>query len=134
MKVKKKNMAASISGPLRSYLRKSLNFSNLLCKFRRLYSSDFSIDKLSSNSETFSGDENLKSKDPRVQKLLKRLIARNVDLDKVFKARKEPLNLPTYQLLTDEEVVQVCCCFVYNAFTFNSTDSEVCVTRAPRGL
>jgi len=106
MKVKKENMAASISGPLRSYLRKSLKFSNLLCKFRRLYSSDFSIDKLSSNSETFSGEENLKSKDPRVQKLLKRLIARNVDLDKVFKARKEPLKLPTYQLLTDEEVVQ----------------------------
>ena len=100
-------MAATISAPLRSLLRKSLNFSNLLCRFRRLYSSDFSIEKLSSNSEAFSGDENLKSKDPRVQKLLKRLIARKVDLDKVFRPRKEPLKLPTYQLLTDEEVVEV---------------------------
>ena len=100
-------MAASIPIRLRSYVRKTSNISDLFYKFRRLCSSDFSIEVLKSNSEKFSGEENTIFKDVGVQKLLKRIIQRNVDLDKVFRQRKEPLKLPTYQLLTDEEVVEV---------------------------
>ena len=100
-------MAASRSMRLQAYLRKTSNIVNLLSKVRRLYSSDFSVDILASNSEKFAGEENLKCKDEGVQKLLNRIIQRNVDLDKIFKPRKEPLKLPTYQLLTDEEVVEV---------------------------
>ena len=62
---------------------------------------------LKSNSEKFSGQEEPKFKDPEVQRLLKNLIERSLDLDKVFKPRLEPLKIPSYQLMTDEELKEV---------------------------
>ena len=62
---------------------------------------------LKSNSEKFSGQDEPKFKDPEVQHLLKNLIERSLDLDKVFKPRLEPLKIPSYQLMTDDELQEV---------------------------
>ena len=44
--------------------------------------------------------------DDRVQSLLRQITG--CDLDKIFKARKEKLLIPKYQLMTDEELKDVC--------------------------
>lgn len=77
------------------------------CIFRRCCSSKSPTDRLISNSEKFSGEEDKLFKDAGVQELLKQIIERNVNLDKIFKARREPLKLPTYKLLDDEELLEV---------------------------
>ena len=92
---------------LPTVLSRISNNAGLLWKFRRFCSSNSLVDILSSNSEKFSGEHDQKFRETGVQNLLKQIIGRHVDLDKVFKTRKEPLKLPTYQLLTDEEVLEV---------------------------
>ena len=74
---------------------------------RRCTTSPSLTELLKSNSEKFSGQEEPKFKDPEVQRLLKNLIERSLDLDKVFKPRIEPLKIPSYQLMTDDELLEV---------------------------
>ena len=80
------------------------------CKNFRFISSATSIpEMIKSNSEMFSGEIDKKFRDSRVQNLLTRLAERSLEFDKVFKPRQETLQVPTYKLLTDEELLEVCC-------------------------
>eukprot|EP00794_Sanderia_malayensis_P015386 gene15386-16965_t len=71
----------------------------------RCLSSDL-LKVLESNSEKFAGEVDATFQDKKVQDVLCRIIERNIDLDNVFKARKEALEVPTYKLMTDEEFVE----------------------------
>ncbi|XP_065061109.1 small ribosomal subunit protein mS22-like [Rhopilema esculentum] len=77
------------------------------CRNFRFISSANSIpEMIKSNSEMFSGEIDTKFRDSKVQNLLTRLTERSLELDKVFKPRQETLKVPTYKLLSDEELCE----------------------------
>ena len=60
-----------------------------------------------SRSEEFNGEVVEHFQDPKVQDLLKRISYSGLNLDKVFAARKEELEKPSYKLMTDEDLLKV---------------------------
>ena len=60
---------------------------------------------LQSKASQFSGRRIKSFENPEVQIILKRLTGLN--LDKIFKPRKEPLQNPVYKVMDKEELLQV---------------------------
>ena len=80
---------------------------------KRFYVSDFDVtrDVLNSKAPDHKGQKNHLFERNDVQDILKRLTG--FDLNIIFKPRKMPLELPKYQVMTEQEIKRVCSLFFW---------------------